>query len=164
MCSDYTDGPCPDSNRMRDRRGCYCRRSDPSGPVGRAERPPDDTTCVPGHTAASAACRFAVSSGWSVRNAVVTRWFGCNRLSERRGLFTRSLWIGAIQAEVNGHRAAARVGRLCEQKVRGRPRLTSPNVVNWLHLWFVNVTKITRNMLVLLGNMEPASGLEPPTC
>jgi len=27
---------------------------------------------------------------------------------------------------------------------------TSPNVVDWLHLWFVNVTNTTRNSVVLL--------------
>ena len=41
---------------------------------------------------------------------------------------------------------------------------TSPNVVDWLHLWFVEIANNRRNVTVLLGNMEPASGLEPPTC
>jgi hypothetical protein len=44
------------------------------------------------------------------------------------------------------------------------PSQTSPNVVDWLHLWFVNVTNRIRNYVVLLGNMEPARGLEPRTC
>ena len=41
---------------------------------------------------------------------------------------------------------------------------TSPNVVDWLHLWFADATNIIRNSVMLSGNMEPASGLEPPTC
>jgi hypothetical protein len=41
---------------------------------------------------------------------------------------------------------------------------TSPNIVDWLHLWFENKTKIRRNSVILLGNMEPARGLEPRTC
>jgi hypothetical protein len=44
------------------------------------------------------------------------------------------------------------------------PNQTSPNIVDWLHLWIPNQTNIMQNHAVLLGNMEPASGLEPPTC
>jgi hypothetical protein len=41
---------------------------------------------------------------------------------------------------------------------------TSPNVVDWLHLLFVNLANNRRSIVILLGIMEPASGLEPPTC
>jgi hypothetical protein len=50
---------------------------------------------------------------------------------------------------------AAMILSLENTRIEQNPSQTSPNIVDWLHLWFTNVTNIIRTNVILLVNMEP---------